>query len=104
MMGPMNTAGIQSVRVAMKMANSTGDLRMKPAVRYSNDRIVYDATPTDIGATTLTADGKDYGSFASLPGTVKPWAQFGYLVANISSGDPQLETCEGYFKLDTRAC
>lgn len=102
--GAMRTSGFKSVRMSIKMALETGDIELRGAVRYSDKGQVWDATPTTIAGVSLSADGEDFGAFADLPGTVKAFAQFGWEVKNESAGTPELEMCEGYMRLETRAC
>ena len=83
---PMPSAGILNVRVSIEMDQDTGYCKIRPALRYSADGIIWD-NPAAIDTTYLTANGISYGaSYVDISGSAKTWVQFGVQTANDTGG------------------
>lgn len=83
---PMESKGLISVRVSTEMSEDSGNCKMRPALRYSNDGIGWDAEK-EIVAGYRTTDGIDWGtSYIDITGlagtTTRAYVQFGVQVAN----------------------
>lgn len=99
---PMSSAGIINVRVSTELAETSGNCKVRPALRWSDDGIGWGSSST-IVATYRTTTGIDYGSSyvdITALGTPKPWVQFGLEVAN-SSGT-RVEVCNTSLMVDPK--
>jgi hypothetical protein len=82
------------------MNQSTSDLTSRPAIRYSDDGDSW-GSASNIGSTTLTADGVDHGAaLASAPGTPKTYGQLGFNVRNTTNNLLEFAKCA--MRLDKR--
>ncbi len=99
---PMSSAGIINVRVSTELAETSGNCKLRPALRWSDDGIGWGAASA-IVATYRTTTGIDYGSNyidITALGTPKPWVQFGLEVANNSG--TRVEVCNGALLVDPK--
>ncbi len=83
---PMESKSLLSVRVSTEMSEDSGNCKMRPALRYSNDGVTWDA-PKEIVSTYRTTEGTDWGTvyidITQLAGTAsRAYVQFGVEVAN----------------------
>lgn len=83
---PMQAKGLISVRVSTEMSEDSGNCKIRPALRYSNDGITWDADK-EIVAGYRTTEGVDWGTtyidITTLAGTTpRAWVQFGVQAAN----------------------
>ena len=100
--GPMPTANAGKAATSFEMFNSTGDITIQAAVRYSDDGVGWGSPQNVTSGATLTADGTAYNRIADLPGTPKRLMQWGFHIKNTSGSDTEL--CWGFLNLETRAC
>lgn len=59
--GILDTGGIKEARLSLEVAQSSGDLEMRAAMRTSNDGVTW-STPVEISTMTQANDGTSYGS------------------------------------------
>lgn len=83
---PMESSGLISVRVSIEMGQDSGNCKMRPALRYSDDGVTWDPAK-EIVAAYRTTEGTDYGTtyidITGLAGTtVRAFVQFGVQVVN----------------------
>ena len=99
---PMSSAGIINVRVSTELAETSGNCKLRPALRWSDDGIGW-GSASAIVATYRTTTGIDYGSAyvdITALGTPKPWVQFGLEVANTTGS--RVEVCNGALLVDPK--
>jgi hypothetical protein len=85
---PVPTNGLGTVRMSMELENSTGDVKIEPAMRTSQDGQSWD-TAVAVGTQSRASDGTTYGDdFVNIGASTssKQLAQFGLLVSNNSGG------------------
>lgn len=58
---PMSSAGWSDARVATSMEQDSGNCKIRPALRYSNDGVTRDSAK-EIVASYRTTEGTDYGT------------------------------------------
>lgn len=61
MSDPVGTAGLLGARFSYQMTQDSGDCKLRPAVRYSNDGVNWD-TPKEVNATYATNETPIYGT------------------------------------------
>lgn len=98
--GPMPTANAGKAASSFKMWNSTGDVTIEVAVRYSDDGVTWGAPTNVVSGATLTADGAAYNLMAVLPGTVKRSMQWGIHIKNTALSATEL--CWAWLNLETQ--
>lgn len=89
---PIPTSGLGSARTSIEMANSTGALKIEPALRTSQDGTGW-TTPVTIGTQSRTSDGTTYGDSLvdiSATATANQLIQLGVLVSNSSGTELQM--------------
>ena len=99
---PINNPAIERVRASFEMQNNSGNAKIRPALRMSNNGLAWD-TPVAIGTDTSTANGVTYGdSLEDMGATTagKGFVQFGIQCQNASGA--LLELCQATLKLDIR--
>ena len=82
----LESKGLLSVRISTEMSEDSGNCKMRPALRYSNDGVGWDASK-EIVAGYRTTEGIDWGTtyidITQLAGTTtRAYVQFGVEVAN----------------------
>ncbi len=99
---PMPSAGVRLVRVSLEMSQDSGNCKMRPAFRYSNDGIAWD-THKDFGFGYRTSPGIDWGDtyvdisqFVGFP--PRAYVQFGVEVAN--EGGSAINICNAMLRID----
>lgn len=88
----MDSVGLRSVRASFSLEQSTGQLKIRPAIQMSNDGLTWD-TPVAIGAATRSTDGTTHGAdYTDLSATTeaKLFARFGIQCQNESGTDVEL--------------
>lgn len=83
---PLESKGLLSVRISTEMSEDSGNCKIRPALRYSNDGVGWDAAK-EIVAGYRTTEGIDWGTtyidITQLAGTTpRAYVQFGVEVAN----------------------
>ena len=80
---PESSSGVNFVRPTIEVAQSSGAIKARPAVRYSNDIQAWDA-PVAIAEATMTQtnDGVKYGTFIDIQANSKNFLQLGVEVTN----------------------
>ena len=99
---PMSSAGMINVRVSTELDETSGNCKIRPALRWSNDAVAWDADVA-IVTTYRSTVGVDYGSSyidITALGTPKPWVQFGVEVANTSG--TRVELCAATVLVDPK--
>lgn len=89
---PMSSSGVINVRVSFEMANNSGDCKIRPVLRMSNDGVTWDS-PVAIGTATLSDDGTTYGAVfenMATTTTAKQLVQFGIEVQNATGSGVEL--------------
>ncbi len=82
---PESSTGIKFARPALEVAQSSGAIKVRPAVRYSNDMVTWDsASAIDAANMTQTNNGLKYGSFTDIETGAKLYLQWGVEVCNDS--------------------
>lgn len=88
--GPLETTEIVSARVAVKMAQSTGDVKLTVCYELSDDLESWGSVgDIDAANVVVTADGKVNGAiFVSLATALaaKRYVRFGVKAINVSGG------------------
>ena len=88
MTGVLNTTGLESVRLSLQMEQSSGGVKIKPAMQVSNDQANW-GTPILIGTQSLSANGSSFGAtFTDIKGTAagSQFIRFGVIAYNNASG------------------
>lgn len=83
---PIDAGTVTNARVSIEMDQDTGNCKIRPALRYSDDGISWNSAVAIISTYRDTA-GADYGStYVDLTGLTTPrtWVQFGIQAANQS--------------------
>ena len=99
---PMSSAGLINLRVSTELDENSGNCKIRPALRWSNDGVAWDADVA-IVTTYRTTVGIDYGSgYVDITalGTPKPWVQFGVEAANNSG--TRVEICLAAILVDPK--
>jgi len=99
---PMSSAGLINVRISTEMDESSGNCKVRPALKWSNDGITWDAD-VNIVATYRSTVGIDYGSTyvdITAIGSPKPWVQFGVQAVNTSG--TRVEVCLATILVDPK--
>lgn len=100
---PMESAGLIEVRAAYELGQDSGDCELRPALRYSNDGVSWDASKA-IHSTWQDGDGTTqattYVDITQLGTTVRSFVQFGVEVRNGSAGDP--EHCNATIRVEPK--
>lgn len=98
----IDTGNVTFARATIEMDQDTGNCKIRPAVRYSDDGIAWGA-PAAISAGYRTTIGIDYGTtwvdLTSLT-TAKNWVQFGVEVAN--DGGSGIHHCNATLMIQPR--
>lgn len=90
----LSSAALINVRVSTELTATSGNCKVRPALRWSDDGIAW-SSPSAIVATYRSTSGIDYGSTyvdITALGTPKPWVQFGVEAANTSG--TRVEVCK----------
>lgn len=98
----LSSAGMINVRVSTEFAEQSGNCKVRPALRWSDDGITW-GSATNMVTTYLSARGITYGSTyidITALGTPKPWVQFGVEVAN--TGGSRVEVCNASIMIDPK--
>lgn len=101
MSGTLNTAGLETVRVSLQMEQSSGGVKIKPALQTSNDQANW-GTPILIGTQSLSANGSSYGAaFTDIKGIAagSQFIRFGVIAYN-NAGGLAVELASVALKLD----
>jgi hypothetical protein len=80
----MASAGVINVRVSTGLSQSSGNCKIRPALRWSNDGVSWD-NDSVIVTTYRSTEGTDFGNTyldITALGTPKAWIQFGVEAAN----------------------
>lgn len=90
---PMESAGLLEVRAAYELSQDSGDCELRPALRYSDDGVSWDAskpihTAYQNGNGTIPATV--YVDITQLATTVRSFVQFGVEAKNGSAGAIQM--------------
>lgn len=99
----LERADVLSVRAAIEMCMSTGNLKIYPALRVSDDGLTW-TTPAAIGSHVLTANGVQYHSaFVDVTSTsnTKRLIQFGVYAVNTSG--TAFNLCKASMQVDIRS-
>lgn len=99
---PMDSTGVDKVRVSFEMRQNSGDAEIRPAYRMTDDAITW-GTPIAIGTATRTQDGVTNGSQfydESASTDDKSLVQFGIECKNGSGA--ALEMCMAALKVDIK--
>jgi hypothetical protein len=91
---PLASAGLLNARVSTELVATSGFCKVRPALRWSDDGVVWGASSSIVASYRSTV-GIDYGSSyldLNVLGTPKPWVQFGVEVANVSG--TRVEVCQ----------
>ena len=99
---PLSSAGMINVRVSTELDESSGNCKIRPALRWSNDGVAWDADVA-IVTTYRSTVGIDYGSgYVDITalGRPKPWVQFGVEVANTTG--TRVELCAATVLVDPK--
>ena len=99
----MESAGLTDIRVSTEMRQDSGNCEIRPALRYSDDGITWDASD-DLGIAYLTSVGIDpgttYTDITALGSTVRSYLQFGVQVANDSGA--LIEVCNATLRVEPK--
>jgi hypothetical protein len=98
----MSSAGLINVRVSTEMDETSGNCKVRPALRWSNDGINWDAEVNIVAGYRSTV-GIDYGSNyidITALGSPKPWVQFGVQAVNTSG--TRVEICGATVLVDPK--
>jgi hypothetical protein len=88
----ISSVGINQIRASFSLEQSTGVIKVRPALQMSNDGLSWD-TPVAIGAATRNTDGTTFGSdYADLSATTqaKLYVRFGVQAQNDSGTDVEM--------------
>lgn len=99
---PIQAKGLLNVRVSTEMSEDSGNCKIRPALRYSNDGINWDASK-DIVAGYRTTEGIDWGTTyidISAGTTPRAWVQFGVEVANESGS--AINVCNATLRVEPK--
>lgn len=94
---PIPAAGLNNVRVSVELQQNAGNCKIRPALRWSADRVTWsNASPILNPATWQSGNGELPGTayidiIGGGVGTPKPWVQFGVDAAN--SAGTRVELC-----------
>lgn len=91
---PLASAGLLNARVSTELVATSGQCKVRPALRWSDDGVVWGPSSSIVAGYRSTI-GIDYGSAyldLTILGTPKPWIQFGVEVANVSG--TRVEVCK----------
>ena len=88
---PIATAGLLNVRTSIQLSEQSGTCRIRPALRFSNDAVTWNADVAIDNATLpyITANSIVYGPTyidTTTLATAGAWVQFGVQAANASAG------------------
>ena len=96
----MDSTRVGDVRASFEMRQDSGNAKIRPAYRLSNDGVTWDS-PIAIGGDTLIAEGfhwaDAFAALSTLPET-KQFIQWGIQCCNETGTD--LEICMATLKLD----
>lgn len=80
---PESSVGINFVRPTLEVGQSSGAIKVRPALRYSDDMSTFDsAAAIDATNMTQTNDGIKYGAWTDIQSGQKNFVQFGVQVEN----------------------
>jgi hypothetical protein len=99
---PQSSAGVNFVRPTLEVGQSSGAIKVRPAVRSSNDLQSWDA-PVAIAEASMTQtnDGVKYGAFADIQAGAKNFLQLGAEVTNSAGADTELAMVS--LRIDSKA-
>lgn len=100
--GPLDSNGIDKVRVSFELRQSSGAATIRPALRMGNDGLTWD-NPVAIGTATLSTEdvshGNDYIDVSATTKT-KGLVQLGIECKNTSGAG--VEQCMAALKISTK--
>lgn len=83
--------GMNFVRITMEVGQSSGLIKARPCVRYSDDGVTWGGAATiDATNMTQTNDGTKYGTWIDIQSGQKNFAQFGVEVTDSSGTATEL--------------
>lgn len=110
----METSRLKSVKVAIELCNSTGNLTMVAGYQVSNDQLTWTGTTTLMDSqgtpapiVSLTADGTDFsGEWVEVDAAVEGYLfiRFGVQVKNTDTQYTEHELGLASLRLDIRSC
>ncbi len=99
---PQPSTGVNFARPTLEVAQSSGAIKVRPVVRYSNDMQTWDGPfAIDAANMTQTNDGVKFGTFTDIQGGAKNFLQWGVEVTD-SAGTPT-ELAMVSLRVDTKA-
>lgn len=88
---PESSVGVNSVRPTLEVSQSSGAIKVRPALRYSSDLNTFEsAVAIDAANMTQTNDGTKYGTWTDIQTGQKNFVQFGVEVENDSGTGTEL--------------
>ncbi len=99
---PESSNGVNFVRPSLEVAQSSGAIKVRPALRYSSDLQVWDdAVAIDATNMTQTNDGPKYGGYSDIQTGAKNFLQLGVEACNSTGSDTELAMVT--LRTDTKA-